>query len=283
MEAASEKNKKIEMKLLISMVKEKYGYDFTHYTLDLLEKRLDSLKERKGLDHLSDLIPLGIWDEDFFHEILLQLTIGVTEFFRDPEFYKSFVEKVVPNLTTFPYVKIWHAGCSTGEEAYSMAMLLQEQSLLEQAIIYGTDINSKGLSSATQGVYELDKIDQCGQNYKEVFGNVFDAEKFFQINYQKGKVHNDLMEHITFSQHNLVQDSVFGEMNVICCRNVLIYFSEELQNQVLSLIDKSLRPGGYLCLGTGESLFLSVLSDGYEVVDRKQRIYRKKICEVEKE
>ncbi|WP_222937663.1 CheR family methyltransferase [Spartinivicinus ruber] len=196
--------------------------------------------------------------------------------FRDADFFASFVNNVLPMLSTFPYIKLWHAGCATGEEVYSMAILLNEHNLFERSIIYGTDINNEALEQARLGIYSVKKIKKAEKNFEKISKEI-NLDNYFYTSYNHGKISDLLSQNITFSHHNLVQDGVFGEMNVIFCRNVFIYFDRELQNQVFSLFFNSLRYGGFLCLGKGESLHFSVLEDQFEVVDSKQRIYRKKM------
>lgn len=267
--------KTLEVELMLSAIKELHGYDFRDYTTDSLQRRLEDLRKEYNCSCVSEMIPRILWDESFFSCILNKMTIGVTRFFRDRNFFISVRDNVIPALTTFPYFKVWHAGCSTGEEVYSMAMLLDACGLLDKAIIYGTDINNTSLDIAATGIYPVQKFRERESAFKEVTGRG-EPGQYYTAEYDYGKISSRLSKHITFSHHNLVQDKVFGEMNLISCRNVLIYFDQDLQNQVLALMNESLRPGGYLCLGSGESLYNTILQDDFEVVDLNQKIFRKK-------
>lgn len=215
-------------------------------------------------------------DENFFGQFLGHMSVTVTDMFRDPLFYKSLREKVIPVLKTFPFVKIWHAGCATGEEVYSMAILLQEENFLERVRIYATDFNKHSLSAAQKGVYPSERIKTYAANYA-ASGGSRDFSDYYNDGYGLIKFRDDLKERITFSYHNLVTDGVFGEMNLVCCRNVMIYFDRELQNRVLGLFADSLRHGGFLCLGSKETLSFSSVAGQFESVDARQRIYKKHV------
>ncbi|MDE1462753.1 CheR family methyltransferase [Spartinivicinus poritis] len=266
---------KIELDILLDAVKKCYGYDFSHYSKDVLIRRLSDLTKKQNVIHISELIPRLLWEQSFICHLIETITISITEFFRDPDFFDSYYKHIVPVLTTYPYFKLWHPGCSTGEEPYSVAILLQENNLLDKAIIYGTDISSQSLESARLGVYSLLGLKKGVENCKQINDiNLFD---YFSVDYKFGKIDGGLSKKITFSYHNLAKDSVFGEMNVICCRNVLIYFDNELKNSVLTLLANSLRYGGFLCLGKSESLHSTVIERQFDVIDHKQSIYRKRL------
>lgn len=267
-----------EIDVILSEVNKKYGYDFRHYSHDSLIRRLESFKQSQGLNRLIDMLPEILLNKNYFESFLSKMTIGVTEFFRDPEFFKSLYTNVIPILKSFPYLKIWHAGCSTGEEVYSMAIILKEHDLLERCIIYGTDINNIALDHAKNSIYSLDSLSKAQSNFIKIIeeGNL---SKYYYNSYNRVKLDKSLCSKITFSHHNLTRDEKFGEMNIIFCRNVMIYFDKELQRHVLTLLSKSLRYGGYLCLGRGESLFNSIIDKEFEVIDLRQRIYRKKFPE----
>jgi chemotaxis protein methyltransferase CheR len=212
-------------------------------------------------------------DADFFHMILLDLSLNVTEMFRDPGFFVAIYEKVIPLLQTYPFLKIWHAGCSTGEEVYSMSILLKEQGLLDRCIIYATDFNQIVLNKAMEAIYPIEKIKGYAENYHKAKGKG-SLSDYFTVKYGKAIIDKGLKKNIVFSDHNLVTDGVFGEMNMIVCRNVLIYFNRELQNRVHKLFYESLLPGGILCLGTKETLLFSDVKDNYKPL-HNLNIYKK--------
>jgi chemotaxis protein methyltransferase CheR len=194
--------------------------------------------------------------------------------FRDPPFYQAVRESVIPALKTYPFVKIWHAGCATGEEVYSMAILLHEAEFLDRARIYATDFNKHSLDTAEKGVYPAKNMESYSANYR-ASGCKQDFRQYYSAGYDLAKVKDFLKERITFSYHNLVTDGVFGEMNLISCRNVLIYFDKTLQDRVLSLFADSLRHGGFLCLGAKETLNFSSVKKIFEPLEGRQKIYRK--------
>lgn len=266
--------KKVEVELILSTVHKQYGYDFSHYSRDSLMRRLQEFCDNQKLNHLSEMIPGLLWDKHFFSKFLEKMTIGVTEFFRDTDFFVAFKDSVIPHLSTFPYIKLWHAGCSTGEEAFSMAMMLDASHVLDKSIIYATDINNTALDVAKSGIYPLKTLQKVGDNTLLGEASITD---YYHASYGRAKMDDALLSNMTLSYHNLVSDESFGQMNVICCRNVLIYFDRELQDRALQLFSQSLRHGGFLCLGKGESLFNTAIQKDFEAVDLKQRIYRKKI------
>ncbi len=213
-------------------------------------------------------------DEIFFDRFLKYMSVTVTEMFRDPDFYRAVREKVIPVLKTFPFVKIWHAGCATGEEVYSMAILLHEENFLDRARIYATDFNKHSLAAAEAGIYPEERMPNYIANYL-AGGGSRDFSDYYSAGYGLAKMKDFLKERITFSYHNLVTDGVFGEMNFIACRNVMIYFDKVLQSRVLTLFTDSLRHGGFLCLGNRETLNFSNVKNHYQAADVKQKIYRK--------
>lgn len=265
---------KIEIDLVIDCIRRRYGYDFGNYSFASLHRRFEQLRSAAGLRRYTEMVDKLFHDENYFELLLRQMSIVVTEMFRDPEFYAALRETVLPFLKTYPFVKIWHAGCATGQEAYSMAILLHENSFLTRARIYGTDFNKSALDTAQKGVYPAASMGAYQENYK-MAGGCADFSQYFSDAYDLCKMKDFLRERITFSYHNLVTDGVFGEMNVIFCRNVLIYFDRELQERVLRLFSDSLRHGGFLCLGNRETLNFSAVQDSFEVVDAKNRIYKK--------
>jgi chemotaxis protein methyltransferase CheR len=264
----------LEIELLLNGIIKRYGYDFTHYSYDSLKRRLTTVLEREKIQYFTELLHKVFHDEKFFDTFLQQMSVTVTEMFRDPEFYLAVRTKVIPILKTFPFIKIWHAGCATGEEVYSMAILLHEEGFLERTRFYATDFNKYSLDTASKGIYPLERINGFSDNYKRA-GGKHSLSDYYSSKYDFAKFKDFLKDKITFSYHNLVTDGVFGEMNLICCRNVLIYFDGQLQNQVLSLFMESLRHDGFLCLGSNEGISFTGVETSFREIDRKQRIYKK--------
>ncbi len=268
-------NEYLEMDLLLEGIYRKYGFDFREYSGVHLKRRLSHRLSVSGLKSFTQILHRVIYDEEFFKLVLLDLSINVTEMYRDPAFYLTLREKVVPYLSTYPFIKVWHAGCSAGQEVYSDAILLEEEGLLGRTQIYATDFNERILKEAGEGIYPIENIKAYTENYQKAGGKASFAD-YYSANYDSAIIKPALREHILFSFHNLVTDGVFGEMNMIFCRNVMIYFNKELQNRVLKLFHESLVPGGFLCLGSKESLKFSEVEDRFEIVSAAQKIYRKK-------
>lgn len=214
-------------------------------------------------------------DREFFSRLARHLSVPVTEMFRDPFVYRAIRDQVVPLLRTWPHFKIWHSGCATGEEVYSLAILLKEEGIYERATIYATDFNDEALDRARQGVFDVGKMKEGTRNYQRAGGKTSFSE-YYHAGYDAAVIDASLREHIVFASHNLASDSVFGEMHLVFCRNVLIYFGRELQNRALRLFTESLVHGGFLCLGTKETLRFTDVKALYEAMDEKARIYRKK-------
>ena len=267
---------RIEIKLLLEAIYLKYGYDFRSYNKAHLQRRVLNRIGLSKLASVSDLTARILREPEFFREFLDDLSINVTEMFRDPGFYKSFRENIIPKLKTYTFFKIWHAGCSTGEEVYSMAILLQEEGLLDRCQIYATDFNRKVLDIAREGVYQEKDMEQYARNYKALGGNN-NFSAYYESKYGSVIFNKDLSSKIVFADHNLVTDSVFAEVNLIFCRNVLIYFEKDLQNKVLRLFHESLSPSGVLCLGTKESLKFTEVENKFTEIDDKQKIFKKKL------
>jgi chemotaxis protein methyltransferase CheR len=267
-------NEAIEIELLIEAMYRKYGYDFRNYSRASLKRRIMNKLHLSGVENLSEMQHKILYDKKYFESVLLDLTVNVTEMFRDPSFYCALREKVFPILRTYPFVKIWHAGCSTGEEVYSMAIMLHEENLLANAMLYATDIDDKVLKKAREGIYPLDKIKEYTQNYQKACGKQSFSD-YYVAKYEAAIMNSTLKKNIVFSQHNLVTDGIFGEMNLIICRNVLIYFDKELQNRVLNLFHDSLVRKGILCLGSKETIKFSQLKDAFIDYDEREKIYKK--------
>ncbi len=268
-------NERLEIKLLLEAIFQKYGYDFRNYAGSHIKRRLEHRRSLEDFQNYSAMQHRIIFDEDFFNSLLLDLSINVTEMFRDPWFYKAFREIVVPYLKTYPHIKLWHAGCSAGQEVYSMGILLEEEGLKDRMQMYATDFNEHILAKAKSGIYPLDVIREYTINYIKAGGTRSFAD-YYTADDSNVILRNSLKERVLFSSHNLVTDRVFGEMHAICCRNVLIYFNKELQERVLQLFCDSLCPGGFLCLGSKESIKSSKIADQLEIVAEREKIYRKK-------
>ena len=266
----------IEIHLLMEAIFMQYGYDFRNYSKAHIRRRVLHRLGTSTLSSVSQLQDQILRNRDFFNEFLDDLSINVTEMFRDPEFYKSLREKIVPKLKTYAYFKIWHAGCSTGEEVYSLSILLKEEGLLDRCQVYATDFNRKVLEIAKEGVYQKSDIEQYEKNYTIAGGNK-KLSNYYKSRYGSVIFDKDLSGKIVFADHNLVTDTVFADVNLILCRNVLIYFEKTLQDQVLGLFYDSLVPSGILCLGTKESIKFTRYEKFFEVIDEKQKIYKKKI------
>ena len=272
--AATEPLEDIELELLLEAVYRRYGFDFRVYAPASLKRRLWRRMSAEGLRTLSQLQDRLLHDEDCMGRLLLDLSINVTAMFRDPTFYVAFREKIVPALRTYPFTRIWCAGCSTGEEVYSLAVLLHEEGLYERTRIYATDINQQVLDQARTGVFPLDKMKQYTQNYIRA-GGTREFSEYYVAAYDGAQFRRDLVENVVFAQHNLVSDRSFNTFNVILCRNVMIYFDKTLQDRVHDLFYDSLERLGVLALGHKESIAFSSHADEYEEIDATERIYRR--------
>lgn len=265
----------LEIKLFLDAMYYRHGYDFRSYSMSHIKRRIHLRLEKDNLNSISEMIHKVLYDEYYFHEVLKEFSINVTEMFRDPEFFKYFREEIVPVLRTYPQFKIWHAGCSTGEEVYSMAILLKEEGLYDRAQIYATDFNEVSLNIAKEGIYTVESIREYTKNYIDA-GGKSDFSDYFITKYNNVIIHKSLKEKVTFYNHNLVSDQSFGEMNIIMCRNVLIYFDRELQDKVYDLFYDSLRSNAFLCLGTKENLEHSEIVRKFVRYNSGQKIYQKK-------
>jgi chemotaxis protein methyltransferase CheR len=265
----------IELDLLLEAIFLKYGYDFRGYARSSLQRRVEHCLDEGGLSNISELQHEVLFDREFFDRLLLDLSINVTEMFRDPEFFKTIRAELVPELDRRPFLKIWHAGCATGEEAYSMAIVLQESGLLDKSQVYATDFNEMVLDQARQGIFAVNRVRQYTSNYQKSGGTESFAS-YYNAGYDSAILDKSLRENVIFADHNLVTDGVFGEMDLILCRNVLIYFTRELQDKAFKLFFESLREGGFLCLGSKESIHFSKYAGEFEDFIYKQKIYRKK-------
>ncbi|WP_342645186.1 protein-glutamate O-methyltransferase CheR [Mucilaginibacter sp. CSA2-8R] len=262
-----------EIEDLINVIKKIYGFDFSGYSKASLKRRLTRILQLKRLS-FYDLKHLVINDKDFFQHFLEEVTVNVTEMFRDPLFYKAINSQVLPYLSTFQHIKIWSAGCSSGEEVYSMAILLKEAGLIKKSFVYGTDINTEVLKEAKKGIYSLRKIKSYAENYQYsgLPGTITDH---FTILYDAATIHTELKQNTLFSVHNLISDNVFNEFQLISCRNVFIYFESALQEKILDLFYRSLCPLGFLCLGSKEAIRSEAFKKRFKTISSKENIYQK--------
>jgi chemotaxis protein methyltransferase CheR len=264
----------IELSLLLEGVYRQYGFDFREYAPASLRRRVWRRIHAEGLTTVSALQDKLLHDPVCMERLLLDLSINVTAMFRDPSFYIAFRNKVVPALRTYPFTRIWVAGCSTGEEVYSLAILLQEENVYGRTRIYATDINEAVLDRARAGVFPLDKMREYTQNYIRAGGTQAFSE-YYLAKYDGAQFQRSLTENVVFAQHNLVSDRSFNEFNVIICRNVMIYFDRALQDRVHRLFYDSLARFGFLGLGHKESIRFSPYEDRYEEVDPSEKLYRR--------
>jgi chemotaxis protein methyltransferase CheR len=264
----------IELALLLEGIYRRYGFDFREYAPASLRRRIWRRVHAEGLATVSALQDKLLHDPSCMERLLLDLSINVTAMFRDPSFYVRFREKVVPLLRTYPFTRIWIAGCSTGEEVYSLAILLHEEGVYDRARIYATDINERVLERARSGVFPLDKMREYTQNYIKAGGERAFSE-YYLAKYDGAQFQRSLVDNVVFAQHNLVSDRSFNEFNVIICRNVMIYFDRALQDKVHHLFYESLMMFGVLALGAKESIKFSPFESRYEELDANERLYKK--------
>ena len=265
----------IEINLLLEALYQRSGYDFRSYARASIERRVRLFASIEGIQRISELIPRFLYDDDLISALVQQFSITVTEMFRDPFVYKTIREKVLPLLRSYPFIKVWHAGCATGEEVYSMAILLEEAGLLKRSTLFGTDFNDSSLEKAKHGIYQADKVKEFTASYQEA-GGARSLSNYYHARYGAVTMTPALKEQITFANHNLTADSAFGEMHLIVCRNVLIYFNQQLKDHVLRLFTNSLVRGGFLCLGSREDLRFTAVYEEYDLIDKDARIYKKK-------
>lgn len=265
-----------EVDHLIDTIYNNFGYDFRHYAPASRKRRIKNLLTKTKHNNISDLNRVILTDKNLLVSLLYNLSVTVTEMFRDPLVYKTIRQKVITILKSFPFINIWHAGCATGEEVYSMAILLKEENIYDRVRIYATDFNDSALEIAKEGVYPVDPIKLYTTNYQNAGGKNSFSE-YYHSKYNSVMMNRDLKNNITFANHNLVTDKVFGEMHFIVCRNVLIYFDRELQDHVLNLFNDSLVNHGFLCLGTKETIKFSNIQNNFHEIAAKEKIYQKKV------
>jgi chemotaxis protein methyltransferase CheR len=264
----------VEIELLLEGVFQHYGYDFRDYAAASIRRRLRHLMASERLASVTDLSEKVLHDPAWLDRLLAALSITVSAMFRDPSFYVAFRARLVPILRTYPFVRIWHAGCSTGEEVYSTAILLHEAGLYDRCRIYATDINETVLRQARNGIFPLAAMKAYTANYIQAGGTRAFSE-YYTADYDSAIFRPWLKQNLVFAQHNLAMDTSFNELHVIVCRNVMIYFNRSLQSRVVDLFSSSLVRLGFLCLGNKESLRGTPGEAAYEVVDADDRIYRK--------
>lgn len=264
----------VELKAILESINLKYSYDFRRYASSSVKRTLIHAMDRMGCRTLGILQEKILADSESFKDLIQSLTISVTEMFRDPAYFRALREQVIPHLSTYPSLKIWMAGCSTGEEVYSIAILLQEEGLLDRTTLYATDINHRSLEKAQRGVYPLADMERNAKSYKESGGRRSLSDYYTTENLQV-TFDASLKRNITFTDHSLVTDSVFSETHLISCRNVLIYFNRELQDRVFGLFHESLCRKGFLGLGSGETIQFSQHASYFDSFVKCKRILQK--------
>lgn len=265
---------RLEMELLLEAIFRHYGYDFRQYAPSSLRRRLKKRLEAENVATFSALQDRVLHDPNAIEGLLRDMSVNVTGMFRDPTFFLSLRQNVIPLLRTYPFVRIWHAGCASGEEVYAMAILLEEEGLLERSRLYATDMNAEALERARSGIFPLARMREYTASYQQA-GGTRSFSEYYTASYGAALFHARLRENVLFAQHNLATDTSFSEFNVILCRNVLIYFNRELKERTLDLFGTSLAPLGVLCLGRRESLRFTKVENEFEEIDPKERIYRR--------
>ena len=271
----AERLEQTELSLLLEGLHQHYGCDFRNYEPKSLLRRVRKRVEVEGLRSISELQAQALHDPAAFERLLLGLTIGVTALFRDPTFFAAFRTQVIPVLRTYPFARLWVAGCSTGEEVYSLAILLHEAGLYERCRIYATDLADVIVDRARAGIFPLTLIPEYSKNYMEAGGQE-NLLSYFGTDNQNAVISAALKKNLCFSTHDLGSSASFNEFNVVCCRNVIIYFNPPLQARVHELIYESLAPLGFLCLGSGETVSFSPRDAEYNAMNEQERIYRRK-------
>lgn len=263
-----------EVNRLLERVRVKYGYDFTEYSTASMKRRIAQFMIANKIAGMEQLQAELESNEELLEQFIQGISVTVTEMFRDPSFYRAMREKVIPRLATYPVIKVWLAGCATGEEIYSVAILLKEAGLYNRSVIYATDINQRSLKTAKQGIYPIAKMKDYTSNYIKA-GGISDFSSYYKANFESVLMDKSLKKNIVFASHNLTADKRFNEFQLILCRNVLIYFNQELQNKVINLFYDSLCPFGFLALGNKESLLFSEKRSLFEDTDKREKIFMK--------
>lgn len=260
--------------ILVELIKKRYDYDFSDYSESSLIRRISNYCISLNIRSFFDLKHGLINDKGIFEGFVNEITVNVTEMYREPDFFSTLIKNVYPSLDTYPFINIWHAGCSTGEEVLSNAILLEENNLYDKSRIFATDINSEVIRTAKSRAYSIKTVKESSKNYKRS-GGKYSLSDYYEIEDDHTRFDPSLLKNVTFSSHNLVSDSSFKEFNLIVCRNVIIYFNMELQERVFKLFYDSLPMLGYLALGSKETLDFSSLRSKFEIVSRVNKIYRK--------
>ena len=265
-----------EVEELILLINDYSGYDFSDYSMQSLHRRFQRYIDLNKISDFKQLLQDLMNDSAMVNNLIEEVTVNVTEIFRDPSFFAAIRTDLVPQLNKLPLIKIWHAGCSTGEEVYSMAILLKEHDLLDKSIIYATDINQTVLDVAKSGKYNLESFNENEINYRESEGTKKISDYYTVLN-GEALMNDDLKTKIIFSTHNLVSDSAFNQFDLIVCRNVLIYFNKSLQDNVLQMFYSSLTENGILAIGSKETLMFSPIESKMQVVNANWKIWKKKV------
>lgn len=271
----AEKTEDLEIRLLLEAIYWKYHYDFRGYSMASIKRRLSQACISFNCDTISKLQDRVLHDPSIFPKLLGYLTVQVSELFRDPSYFRAIREKVIPHLRTYPSLKVWVAGCGAGEEVYSLAILFREEGLEERTMIYGTDVNPESLKKASAGVYELDRLPLFTENHRRSGGKT-SLSDYYTAAYGAAVFDKSLRQRTVFSDHSLVSDQVFAEVQLVSCRNVLIYFERELQNRAIGLFRDALTRKGFLGLGSRESLRFSQHVGAFTEFVREERIYQKR-------
>ncbi|KAA3508893.1 CheR family methyltransferase [Agrobacterium rosae] len=269
-----EKVEDIEIRLLLEALYHRYHYDFRAYAMSSIRRRLRQAREQLGYATITAMQESILHNEDMLPKMLRYLTVQVSEMFRDPSYFQAIREKVVPHLLTYPSLKIWIAGCSTGEELYSFVILFREENLEERTIFYATDINSEALAHAEAGIYDLDRVRLFTENHRRA-GGKSSLSDYYHTAYNRCVLDKSLRRNVVFSDHSLVTDQVFSEMQFVSCRNVMIYFNRDLQNRAIGLFREALPRNGFLGLGAKETLRFSQHEDGFRDFVREEKIYQR--------
>ncbi len=265
----------IEVTLLLEAIHQRYGYEFQQYSPASMRRRIMHHLAKTSHETISELIPDILHKPETFEALFFDISVTVTEMFRDPWFFQALREKVFPFLKTYPFINIWQAGCATGEEVYSLAILLKEEGLYERTRIYATDFNDNALKTAKARIYPLDRIKEYSNNYR-LSGGKESLADYYHARYQSVIFDKSLQQNITFANHNLTTDGVFAEMHLILCRNVLIYFNRTLQDRALKTFCNSLHYNGFLCLGSKETVQFSAIEKDFVDFASKEKIYQSK-------
>jgi chemotaxis protein methyltransferase CheR len=269
-----EKVEDIEIRLLLEALYHRYHYDFRSYAMASIRRRLRQARQNLGFTTISAMQERVLHDPEMLPLMLRYLTVQVSEMFRDPSYFRAIRETVIPHLRTYPSLKVWVAGCSAGEELYSLVILFREEGLEERTLFYATDINPDALDEAQAGIYDVDRVRQFSENYRQAGGRT-SLSDYYHSNYNRCILDKSLRRNVVFSDHSLVTDQVFGEMHFVSCRNVMIYFDRALQDRAVGLFRDSLARNGFLGLGSKESLRFSEHAKAFREFVREEKIYQR--------